>query len=901
MPWILAALFAIIGLGLDHRGPGLAIAGAFIGFLLGRQIQLEARLRRLEHERLSTASPTLPPESTDASAPSASPPPEATDGADRPVPPSAAPTPEAEPRRPAWLDRVLERLWARGLQWLTGGNSLLRVGMLVLFIGLAFLVKYAADQGLLPLHMRLGIVAIVGLGLAIFGWQQRRVRPQAAWILQGGGLACLYLTLYAAGRLYGLLSLNITLAGMTLLVALTLALALLQNARGLAVTATVGGFLAPILASTGEGSHIALFSYFAVLNLGVLATAIYRAWRELNVLGLAFTAGIGLTWGVLDYQTADRFSAVCFTVLFFLIYVGTTALFAIRTARAPSERAGRIQGYVDATVTFGNPIATLAALSQLLTATPRGMTIAALLMAGFYAALTWLALRHARDTLWDLTTSFAILAIAAATIAVPYALGPTGTGVAWAIEGMAMVWVGCRQQRRWTRVSGCLLQAIGGVVLLLGGTGAEHAPAGPDFAGQLAVALAGLVSAWLYRKRRERVGHGLEYRLERALVGWFSAWWFITWVHELAHVAAPDTVAALTLAVVLLSLAALGWLGRHALGAGEHWQDLDRMRLMWLPAMGLFAWLGWTGHPEHHLLAGLGWIVWPAAFAGCYRLLARGLPASPRVIRATHLGAALLLIAVVSVEGMWIVTQVADPGRGRLEWLALAAMLPPVAVMLALSLPAARDRLLQVWPLRVWPDGYGAWLPTLLAPVIGLCWLGLHFAAGAAVEPLFVPLLNPVEFTQTCILISLASWWLRMARIAWSPLSRWPHRLVPATLLGAALLQLTVMVGRAMHHFAAVPFEAGALMDSMVVQTAVSLSWSTAALGLMMLARRRGDRLIWLIAAALLGAVVVKLFVIDLADSGTLARVISFMGVGALMLIAGWRWPIPPRTNTTEV
>ena len=55
MPWILAALFAIIGLGLDHRGPGLAIAGAFIGFLLGRQIQLEARLRRLEHERLSTA------------------------------------------------------------------------------------------------------------------------------------------------------------------------------------------------------------------------------------------------------------------------------------------------------------------------------------------------------------------------------------------------------------------------------------------------------------------------------------------------------------------------------------------------------------------------------------------------------------------------------------------------------------------------------------------------------------------------------------------------------------------------------------------------------------------------------------------------------------------------------
>lgn len=899
MPWILAALFAIIELALDHRGPGLLIAGAFIGFLLGRQFQLEGRLRRLERERLSSP-PPVPPEPTKASATPVSPQPVASDGTDRPAPPSAAPATQAEPRQPAWLDRVLEQLWARGLQWLTGGNSLLRVGMLVLFIGLAFLVKYAADQGLLPLHMRLGIVAIVGLGLAIFGWQQRQARPQAAWILQGGGLACLYLTLYAAGRLYGLLSLNVTLAGMILLVALTLALALLQNARGLAVTATVGGFLAPILASTGEGSHIALFSYFAVLNLGVLATAIYRAWRELNVLGLAFTAGIGLTWGVLDYQAADQFSAVCFTVLFFLIYVGTTALFAIRTARAPGERAGRVQGYVDATVTFGNPIATLAALSQLLTATPRGMTIAALLMAGFYAALTWLALRYARDTLWDLTTSFAILAIAAATIAVPYALGPTGTGVAWAIEGAAMVWVGCRQQRRWTRVSGCLLQAVGGAVLLLGAPGSEQALAGPDFAGQLAIALAGLASAWLYRKRHERVSHGFEYALERVLVGWFAAWWFITWVHELSRVAGPDTVAALTLAVVLISLAALGWLGRHALGAGARWEDMDRLLLMWLPAMGLCAWLGWTGHPEHHLLAGLGWIVWPAAFVGLYRLLARGLLASPGVIRVHHLGAALLLIAAVSVEGMWIVTQIAPPGTGRLEWLALAAMLPPVAVMLALSLPAARGRLLAVWPLRVWPDGYGAWLPTLLAPAMGLCWLGLHFASGAAVEPLFVPLLNPVELTQTGILASLASGWLCMNRIAWSPLSRWPHRLVPGVLLGAALLQLTVMVGRAMHHFAAVPFEAGTLMDSMVVQTAVSLSWSTAALGLMMLATRRGDRLIWLTAAALLGAVVIKLFVIDLADSGTLARVISFMGVGALMLIAGWRWPIPPRTHPTE-
>ena len=66
-------------------------------------------------------------------------------------------------------------------------------------------------------------------------------------------------------------------------------LAVLQDAMVLAALGTSGGFLAPILASTGGGSHVGLFSYYAALNAGVLAVAWFRSWRFLNWLAFVFT------------------------------------------------------------------------------------------------------------------------------------------------------------------------------------------------------------------------------------------------------------------------------------------------------------------------------------------------------------------------------------------------------------------------------------------------------------------------------------------------------------------------------------------------------------------------------------------------------------------------------------
>jgi uncharacterized membrane protein len=64
----------------------------------------------------------------------------------------------------------------------------------------------------------------------------------------------------------------------------------------------------------------------------------------------------------------------------------------------------------------------------------------------------------------------------------------------------------------------------------------------------------------------------------------------------------------------------------------------------------------------------------------------------------------------------------------------------------------------------------------------------------------------------------------------------------------------------------------------------------------MVVATRRAIRPVWICGAALMGAVVVKLFVVDLSGIGTLERIVSFLGVGVLMLLIGYLSPVPPRT-----
>ena len=106
----------------------------------------------------------------------------------------------------------------------------------------------------------------------------------------------------------------------------------------------------------------------------------------------------------------------------------------------------------------------------------------------------------------------------------------------------------------------------------------------------------------------------------------------------------------------------------------------------------------------------------------------------------------------------------------------------------------------------------------------------------------------------------------------------------------------------AIHHLTGAPFDFATLYDSATLQTTYAIFWSALALVLMFTAHRRGQQGgwqgVWYTGAALLGLTVLKLFLVDLVNTGTLARIISFISVGLLIIVIAYFWPAPPRKQT---
>ncbi len=125
----------------------------------------------------------------------------------------------------------------------------------------------------------------------------------------------------------------------------------------------------------------------------------------------------------------------------------------------------------------------------------------------------------------------------------------------------------------------------------------------------------------------------------------------------------------------------------------------------------------------------------------------------------------------------------------------------------------------------------------------------------------------------------------------------WAAARAPVFLLFGAVgfLWVNAILLRTLHHWAELPFALRPMLASALVQSAFSLLWTLLALGAMMVATRRHLRPLWIAGAALMGLVVAKLFLVDLSGVGTVERIVSFIGVGLLMLLVGYLSPVPPR------
>jgi len=125
-------------------------------------------------------------------------------------------------------------------------------------------------------------------------------------------------------------------------------------------------------------------------------------------------------------------------------------------------------------------------------------------------------------------------------------------------------------------------------------------------------------------------------------------------------------------------------------------------------------------------------------------------------------------------------------------------------------------------------------------------------------------------------------------------------RLPPACLGALAFIWANGVLLRTLHQWGGVPFSLESFAQSTLVQSALSIFWALLALGMMLAAARNLSRAVWLAGAALLAVVVAKLFLVDLSHVGSVERIVSFVGVGLLMLIVGYLSPLPPAPKDTE-
>lgn len=407
---------------------------------------------------------------------------------------AAAPAKPAEPAAPTLFDKALKA----ALNWFTDGNTFVRIGIIILFMGMTFLIRYAIDNDLLPIEIRLAAVAAAGIALLYWGWRQRNIRHMFSLLIQGGGIGLLYLTIFAGFSLYHVIPSGLAFVFLALIVILAALLSIYQDAKPLALFAAIGGFLAPVLTSSGSNNYIGLFSYYTILNLGIFYVAWFKSWRIVNFVGFVFTFAISTAWGVLSYRPEYFPTTEPFLIIFFLMYTAIGILFA-------RQRTEFYKDYVDSSLIFGTPLLAFGLQSAMVKNYEYGIAISAFVLAAFYLLLAGYMWRRYQSRLRLLAESFLSLGVIFATLAIPFAIDGTLTGATWAIEGAGILWISIKQQQKYRRLFGLALIFAASAMLLYElffplfqpGPIFDYAFANSVFIGCVIIFLSASVASWL--------------------------------------------------------------------------------------------------------------------------------------------------------------------------------------------------------------------------------------------------------------------------------------------------------------------------------------------------------------------------------------------------------------------
>jgi uncharacterized membrane protein len=880
---------------------------------------------------------------------------------------------------PAWMMQILT-------SYFTGGNILVRIGGVILFFGLAFLLKYAAEHSTISIEMRLWSVATVAVGLVVAGWRLRQREGAYGQILQGLGVAVLYLAIYGASKFYTLLSLELAFVLMLVVVILGSLLALRQSSLPLALFSTGGGFLVPVLTSTGEGSHVVLFSYYLLLNFGIFFMAWREAWRVLNLVGFVFTFIIATGWGVLRYAPEMFATTEPFLLLYFLMYLAILILFAKKGAN----------NLVDSTLLFGLPAVVFPLQVVLTSHIYHGAAYSAVVLGLLYLLL--FKVLRGKSHMELIAPSFLGLGVLFLTIAVPYFFDADVTAALWAMESSAVIWLSLKQSRRLPRYLGEVL-LLGSLLLYLAEMLSARGLLIAEYLGYIVVMVSLFVTAVILHRAKKILDYDTympEVMLLLSVGVWFVSGFELTSMYFHYAIGHEMTLVAIVGSVLLY------YAYRYL-----RWERVRQILQATLP-LGVISFVSVLS--RGHFFEGIGMFVFVLLSGWSYYLLYVYQEAW-RIDKILHLLGAWFIAAVCTHELHYYLME--ESSSVALRYFVLTAI--PLLLLYVFTARHIFVGWLRPYRRLYGLVGAGLFVPYLLFwEVLGWRWV--------STDGLYIPLLNLLDSMQIITIAMIYYWGLRHRRYLGTMILRWfyillfvafmllisviyaramhhymqiPYNLLslwgdyyfqmgivllwgmvsvimarlskryinPLLPIGAGLVLLlpllwelmafgyspdflgsyipllnlldltqigllsmasyislchrkivaikiqkgiwsslgflwmllvSVLFARGVHYYRDIPYVLSALWSDGYFQTGLSLLWSSVAIVLMLLSKRYVHRFMWIVGFGLLGVVVCKLFFVELANSGTVERIVSFMVVGTLLLLIGYFVPIPP-------
>jgi len=345
--------------------------------------------------------------------------------------PDPEPTTDPESRRRSrreWLTRFEDVVGRRWTTW---------TGVAALFAGAAFFVMYAIEHGWFGPTARVVMGATLGAVLIAAG--ERFIQRSMSALgkgLVGGGLAMIYLSIFAACALYSLLPASIAFGLMAIVAAGGIFLSIRHDALPISIISTACGFLVPIILDSGLDKRDAVFAYLMVLDAAVLAVALFKRWRALDITAFAGTWAVFAVWFFERYSPAQMWPGAGWLAGFFAIFL--LIPFADHWRRRTEVTIERfIMTVLNATAVFALAVGMMGDLDA------DALGLFTLGMAGAYLALAFLT---GRRIPFDRKSIFAFtaLSISLATIATPILLDMNAVAVAWAVEAVLIAWLAYR-------------------------------------------------------------------------------------------------------------------------------------------------------------------------------------------------------------------------------------------------------------------------------------------------------------------------------------------------------------------------------------------------------------------------------------------------------------------------